>query len=52
MRKLGLEDLIKTKTLTEAASEAKLNVLGFIPVLVQVVGLPYQKSIQALYITR
>jgi hypothetical protein len=34
-----------------AANEAKLEVLGFIPVSVQVVGNQNKKSIQALYIT-
>jgi hypothetical protein len=35
-----------------AANEAKLEVLGFIPVTVQVVGHQDKKSIQALYITK
>ena len=54
MRQLGLEErnLIKTDTVIRAANEAQLEVLGFIPVSVQVVGLPDKKSIQALYITK
>jgi hypothetical protein len=53
MRQLGLEEknLIKTGTVIRAANEAKLEVLGFIPVSVQVVGHQNKKSIQALYIT-
>jgi hypothetical protein len=39
-------------TLIRAANEAKLEVLGFIPVSVQVVGHQDKKSIQALYITK
>jgi hypothetical protein len=35
-----------------AANEAKLQVLGFIPVSVHVVGHQDKKSIQALYITK
>ena len=54
MRQLGLEEknLIKTDTVIRAANEAKLEVLGFIPVTVQVVGHQDKKSIQALYITK
>lgn len=54
MRQLGLEEknLIKTHTVIRAAKVAKMVVFGFMPVSVQVVRLPYQKSIQALYITR
>ena len=54
MRQLGLEEknLIKTDTVIRAANEAKLEVLGFIPVSVQVVGHQDKKSIQALYITK
>ena len=54
MRQLGLEEknLIKTDTVFRAAYEAKLEVLGFIPVSVQVVGYQNKKSIQALYITK
>jgi hypothetical protein len=50
MRQLGLEEknLIKTDTVIRAANEAKLQVLGFIPVSVQVVGHQDKKSIQAL----
>jgi hypothetical protein len=54
MRQLGLEEknLIKTDTVIRAANEAKLEVLGFIPVSVQVVWHQDKKSIQALYITK
>jgi hypothetical protein len=54
MRQFGLEEknLIKTDTVIRAANEAKLKVLGFIPVSVQVVGHQDKKSIQALYITK
>jgi hypothetical protein len=53
MRQLGLEEknLIKTDTVIRAANEAKLEMLGFIPVSMQVVGYQNKKSIQALYIT-
>jgi hypothetical protein len=51
---LSLEEknLIKTTTVIRAANEAKLEVLGFIPVSVQVVGHQDKKSIQALYMTK
>ena len=54
MRQLGLEkrNLIKTKTIIRAANEEKLDLLGYIPVTVQVVGHPNRNSIQALYITK
>ena len=54
MRQLGLEEknLIKTNTVIRVANEAKLEVLGFIPVSVQVVGHQDKKSIQALYISK
>jgi hypothetical protein len=54
MRQLGLEEknLIKTDTVIRAANEAKLEVLGFIPVSVQVVGYQNKKCIQALYTTK
>ena len=54
MRQLGLEEknLIKTDTVIRAANEAQLEVLGLIPVTVQVVGHPDKKSIQHLYITK
>jgi hypothetical protein len=52
MRQLGLEEknLCKTTTVIRAANEAKLEVLCFIPVYVQVVGHQNKKSIQALFI--
>ena len=54
MRQLGLEEryLIKTGTIIRAANEEQLDVLGFIPISVQVVGYPKKQSIQALYITK
>ena len=54
MRQLGLEErsLIKTTTIIRAANDEQLDVLGFIPVSVQVVGHPNRQSIQVLYITR
>jgi hypothetical protein len=54
MRQLGLEEknLCKTTTVIKAANEAKLEVLGFIPVSVQVVGYQNKKSVRALYITK
>ena len=54
MRQLGLEEknLIKTDTVIRAANEAQLEVLGLIPVTVQVVGHTDKKSIQPLYITK
>jgi hypothetical protein len=54
MRRLGLEEknLCKTDMVIRAANEAKLEVLGFIPVSVRVVGHQTKKSIQALYITK
>ena len=45
-------NLIKTNTVIRAANEAKLEVLGFIPISVQLVGHQDKKSIQALYITK
>ena len=53
MRQLRLEEnnLIKTETIIRAANEAPLDVLGFVPVSMQVVGLPNKRSIQALYIS-
>ena len=46
MRQLGLEEsnLIKTTTIIRAANAAELDVLGYIPVSVQVVGYPNKKS--------
>ena len=40
MRQMGLEEknLIKTDTVIRAANEAKMEVLGFVPVSVQGVG--------------
>ena len=54
MRQLGLQEknLIKTSTIIMAANEEKLDVLGYIPVTVKVVGHPNKLSTQALYITR
>ena len=54
MRQLGLEEknLIKTETIIRVANGVPLDVLGFVPVSVQVVGLPNKRSIQPLYITR
>ena len=54
MRQLGLEErnLCKTTTVIRAANEAKLEVLGYISVSVQVVGHQNKKSIQALYIIK
>jgi hypothetical protein len=54
MRQLGLEErnLCKTTTVIRAANEAKLEVLGYIPVSVQVVGHQNKKSVQVLYITK
>ena len=54
MRQLGLEErnLIKTSTIIRAANEEKLDVLGYIPVTMKMVGHPIKDSIQALYITR
>ena len=54
MRQLGLQEknLIKTDTVLRAANEAKLEVLGLIPVTAQVVGHPNKKSIQPLYNSR
>jgi hypothetical protein len=53
MRQLGLEEknLIKPDMVIRAANEAKLEVLSFNPISVQVVGYQNKKSIQALYIT-
>ena len=54
MRQLGLQEknLINTDTVLRAANEAKLEVLGLIPVTAQVVGHPNKKSIQPLYIAK
>ena len=54
MRQLGLDEhnLIPTKTLIRAANDAKLSVIGMVPVTVQVVGYQGKRSTQALYITR
>ena len=54
MRQLGLQEknLIKTGTIIMAANEEKLDVLGYIPVTVEVVNHPNKESTQALYITR
>jgi hypothetical protein len=54
MRQLGLEErnLCKTTTVIKAANQAKLDVLGFIPVSMQVVEHQNKKSVQALYITK
>ena len=54
MRHLGLEEknLIKTSIIIMAANEEKMDVLGYIPVTVKVVGHPNKESTQALYITR
>ena len=54
MRQLGLEEknLIKTDTAIRAANDARLEVMGFIPVSMQVVGILEKKGIQALYITK
>ena len=53
-RQLGLQEknLIKTDTVLREANEAKLEVLGLIPVTVQVVGHPNKKSIKPLYIAK
>jgi hypothetical protein len=49
MRQLGLEErnLCKTTTVIRAANEAKLEVLGFITISVQVVGHQNKKSVHA-----
>ena len=54
MRQLGLDEhnLIPTSTVIRAANDAKLTVLGMVPVTVQVVGYQEKRSTQALYITR
>ena len=54
MRRMGLEEkhLIPTTTIIRVASQAKLTVLGMIPVSVQVAGYPSKHAIQALYITQ
>ena len=54
MRQLGLDEhnLIPTKILIRAANDAKLSVIGMVPVTVQVVGYQGKRSTQALYITR
>ena len=54
MSHLGLEEknLIKTSIIITAANEEKMDVLGYIPVTVKVVGHPNKESTQALYITR
>ena len=54
MRQLGLEErnLIQTETVIRVASDEKLEVMGFVPVTVQVVGYKEKTSMQALYITR
>ena len=54
MRQLGLEErnLIQTETVIRVASDEKLEVMGFVPVTVQVVGYKEKTSTQTLYITR
>ena len=49
MRQLGLEErnLIKTDTVVRAVNEAQLEVLGSIPVSMQVMGLQDKKKISA-----
>ena len=52
MRRMGIEEkqLCPTTTIIRVANQIKLNVLGMVPVTVQVVGHPERQTIQALYI--
>ena len=52
MRRMGVEEkqLCPTTTIIRVANQIKLNVLGMVPVTVQVVGHPERQTIQALYI--
>ena len=54
MRRMGVEEkqLCPTTTIIRVANQIKLNVLGMLPVTVQVVGHPDRQTIQALYITQ
>ena len=54
MRLLGLEErnLIKTEMVIRVASDKTLEVMGFVPVTMQVMGHKEKTSMQALYITR
>ena len=52
MRRMGVEEkqLCPTTNIIRVANQIKLNVLGMVPVTVQVVGHPERQTIQALYI--
>ena len=54
MRRMGIEEkqLCPTTTIIRVANQIKLNVLGMVPVTVQVVGHPERQTIQALYIAQ
>ena len=54
MRRMGVEEkqLCPTTTIIRVANQIKLNVLGMVPVTVQVVGHPERQTIQALYIAQ
>ena len=54
MRRMGVEEkqLVPTTTIIRVANQIKLNVLGMVPVTVQVVGHPERQTIQALYIAQ
>ena len=54
MRRMGVEEkqLCPTTTIIRVANQIKLNVLGMLPVSVQVVGHPERQTIQALYIAQ
>ena len=54
MRRMGVEEkqLCPTTNIIRVANQIKLNVLGMVPVTVQVVGHPERQTIQALYIAQ
>ena len=54
MRRIGVEEkqLCPTTNIIRVANQIKLNVLGMVPVTVQVVGHPERQTIQALYIAQ
>ena len=54
MRRMGVEEkqLCPTNTIIRVANQIRLNVLGMVPVTVQVVGHSERQTIQALYIAQ